>query len=763
MSFLRALLCTALLLATTQASWAQDAFVLQRDAEAERNKGHDFSISFVGGQRVFHVGETIPLRFTFTRNDVTPWNYEHCKQLGLAEAVLDHSEGTADPQADLWNNGVIDWSYGGYDLQCSILSGVVGGVPAGARKGPPPPIQFTVYLNQGVRFDRPGHYRFYVRSRHNIFERVGEARTVRQYMEIERRRPRMISNVLEIDILERDQAWEAQVLADALSLVDRPGHDPEQERAAHTIAYLGSPAAIREMAARFEGTERRVEGTWDWSQYFLRGLFGAADRGLVVAELERQLDRDDRYVSPRFVDTLAVLELSRRSTSRPLSDSEYRDAGRAYGQRHYAALKRAGRLQARLAEDLPDVERRSLAPALADFPADVEAALAGMAPKAQRELLTTSRGWTFFLDPAFVPMLTRLVDLSEPEGPQAIALRLMFALDPARAREIAMRELRKTGSVVDVGGLELLPDEELPELDEHLATTLEHATGPEEYQRAIDRVQRFATGGIARRVKAVYRRMHAERDCATASANLAYFFRVDPAYARSALPQAMRTVSGDCNGRGVLPAIAARFMSPDVEDATLSLLAHMDGWAAADALRMLQRYGSPRASAPIWRAFRRWNARWRDRKEELSSLETHSWDASLEYLFPMALRSSSAWRLDDRDLARMRALCVTENCVLVSDARDPSESPEIGVVPPARPLEEPAFWIADRTNGLARSPEALRQWMGLFPRGTRFGWSSRRSRSSLDSPLRPTEEARYFESVRALAEATGMSLERDLP
>jgi len=184
-----ALVLSCALLAAVEAYGQPDDFVRRRDAEASRHESIGFSVSFADNRRTFRIGETIELRFTFHRYDVSPYNYEHCNSLGLADAVLDHADGTADPQADLWNNGVVVLGSG-----CGVLSGMSGGVAPGE---PPRPVEFTVYLNQGVRFDRPGRYRSYVRSGHRIFERVTW-----------RLRPMLISNILELEIGDRDRDWE---------------------------------------------------------------------------------------------------------------------------------------------------------------------------------------------------------------------------------------------------------------------------------------------------------------------------------------------------------------------------------------------------------------------------------------------------------------------------------------------------------------------------------------------------------------------------
>jgi len=132
------------------------------------------------------------------------FNYEHCGGLGNADAVLDHSIGTVNPQADFENNGISG-------PLCGLLGGVRGGVIRGDGSAEPlPPMKFAVYLNQAVRFDRAGAYRVYVRSRHRLLGHQGDELL-----------PPLISNILEFDIVERDQAWEAKTLEEAIGVAHR--------------------------------------------------------------------------------------------------------------------------------------------------------------------------------------------------------------------------------------------------------------------------------------------------------------------------------------------------------------------------------------------------------------------------------------------------------------------------------------------------------------------------------------------------------------
>ncbi len=674
-----------------------DAFVRQRDAEAAKNESTGFSVSFADDRRTFHVGETITLRFTFHRYDVSPYNYDHCQGLGLADAVLDHSDGAADPQADLWNNGVVR-------LYCGTLSAVVGGVVrADGTMVPSPPIVFAVYLNQAVRFDRPGKYRFYVRSRHRIFERqnVGDGHA-------------LVSNVLELEIVDRD--------ADA---------------------------------------------------YFLRGLFGARERGLVVAQMEHQLDRVDRRISPYFVSQLAVLDLTRRLDVRPIAASAHVSCLHSYGKRRYTALKAAGGLRIELERTFADaaefnsrLDLYGLVQAYPDFPEDVESAFGALSPAQQRTLLAANRNWVVLHDAAFIPMLRRLAGGTSRGGPQDIALRLLYDLAPDEGRRVALRELGDASSSMGIVGLDMLPDAELPQFDDTLVRSLEVTSTVEQYDQAIERIARFGSARIFRRVRRRYERFGPARGCDLAPAALSYFFRVAPKYARAELGKVMEEVSqGATCERGVLPPIAARRMLPAIEDAAIGVLHRSVGWVTADAAAMLQRYGTARAEAALWRAFERWHGRWKGQAARLErdhlNPEGMPWDELIEHDLSRALKEGTGWIMNQSSMARLTALCLTRGCRESVDQALQSQTgnPVIMIRAPALPRAEPAFGVIHATYGFLSSREALHRWLLLQPAGItltwlEYGWLEP------DDPWLLGEAEGYFEEARAFAESHGVKLLR---
>jgi hypothetical protein len=758
-----------LILSAGPALGQDDAFIRQRDAEAAKNASTGFSIRFADGRRTFHPGQAIKLVFSFQGHGVSPFNWEHCSSLGVADAVLDHADGTVDPQADLWDNGLTS-------PVCGVLSGISGG--GGVRRPDGTvevsPWEFPVYLNQGVRFDRPGRYRFYVRSRHRL---VSDPSL-----------PPLVSNVLELDIVDRDPKWEDRTLEEAVGVLDSSTDYAARAEAARAIAFLGSRDAVDEMAKRFyrvssvraDAGSQKIDPDSALDQYWLRGIYGAREREHVVAQLAEQLDRPDRFISPGFVSDLAVLELTRQTTARPIDRSAYDSLRRSYAARHLAAQKAAGRLRPDLQQTFAFAAKHSflrldalgLTEAYAKFPEDVDSAFATLQPAAQQKLLNGVRNWTVFHDPVFIPMLRRLAAGRTPDGPQDTAFRLLYDLTPDEGRQIALRELADPRSVLSITGLSVLPDPELPALEDTFAQSLEAAATSDDYGRALDRVERFATVRILPRVQKVYERSRTSRSCELAPPALAYFFRVEPGYARTELIKVTEAVfkDGGCK-TGMLPAIAKRRMVATLEESAIQQLNHPNARVVADAATMLQEYGTARAEGPLWLAMERWHERWKDQAARLDADRQNSdgipWEQALERYLSDALEKGTGWLMNDASARRLTSLCVTSDCkTFVTQAfRSDASDPSISVAAPILPRAEPLFAVRDNRYVFLRSRDAFHRYLLLYPRGTTFRWTELHPprlelRRGDDEERLPGEADRCFDETRAFLDKHGMALTR---
>lgn len=750
-SLVRHLVAMLVVLAAARPAFSQDGgFVRQHEGE-QRNSLPGFSIAFADERRAFHPGELITLRFSFPRREIY---YDNCDGLGLPDLVFERAEGVADPHSAFSPDDGARGAIEGVRRPCGIrCCGVPGGLP-GDGLTEPPPFELRVHLNQAARFDQPGTYRFYVRLATTVFEADG-VRTGTPW----------ISNILQLTILERDPEWEDRTIADAVKVLDSTASRAEQDQAARVVAFLGTGRAVEEMARRYSPPHAGFGVSWSNSdRSWRRGLFAAGDRAHVVDRLEQELDRTDRFISTGFVADLATLAGARETANTPPDPAIGARFVRAYARRHFAALKAAGRLQGHLEHTFSgrgthwSIGELDLARAYVDFPDDVEAAFVTLDGEQQRRLLSENRNWIFWRDPVFLPMLRRLTASTARPGPQDVALRLLYDLAPGEGRELALKALANPASPFTVVGLRVLPDETIPDLDDVLVRAFEAARSRDDYTRALERIERFASARLARRVRRAYERFPDARTCSLAPLAMAYFLRVDPAYAQTELPRALRALDGgERCADSLLLATARVRVSPALEDSAVGLLMRDPTRWAGHAAAMLRFYGTARAQGPLWRVMERWHEEWTNRtsKSAVAAVDADGGIPWPEMAVGVALLYGPGWRMDDDSMGRLQSLALTEDLKRQVEYELGAEKvkPKIGAIPPRLPLEEPRFIIWETSRTVLTSRDALGESLLLYPPGTSFRWHS------VPDVWLPGEVASLFESARAVLERHTMSLE----
>ena len=320
----------------------QDPFVAQRDAAAARNpRSPRFTIALAEGRRSFRPGERIPLVLSYDTLGRYWRRNQDVSYLRFADVVLDHTDGTAQPLADFVR---AKFNVPGGGVCCGVPAGVVGpqrgfgrivfgadGVPFFLEDPPPPPrpppVTVNVFVNDGVRFDAPGHYRLH-----------GGPPRGQQISENEPKPPPLVSNIVEFDITARDPEWEDQTAASALAIMDASPADPEWTTAARTLRFLGSERAVDEMANRLGRPHAPLEHDLE----FIRGLFSARDRARAIARMEAALDDPNRPLSALYLGALAAIRMTPTPGAR-YSAAQRQAQQKAYEQRRSLALKRARR------------------------------------------------------------------------------------------------------------------------------------------------------------------------------------------------------------------------------------------------------------------------------------------------------------------------------------------------------------------------------------------------------------------------------------
>ncbi len=178
-------------------------------------------------------------------------------------------------------------------------------------------------------------------------------------------------------------------------------------------------------------------------------------------------------------------------------------------------------------------------------------------------------------------------------------------------------------------------------------------------------VDRYGSPAIAGRVRKVYAAQREKLSCGAQAALLAFLWRDDPRDARERLNQTLDAPQPAGCAAQVLGAIARVQMSAELEQIAIGRLNDPHREIAASAAEMLGVHGSAAAEQALWDALEKWHATSKERAGERGPAEQGGIDdVQLRYESSLvqALAQGRHWIADSRKLARLRELCLSENC-----------------------------------------------------------------------------------------------------
>lgn len=588
-------------------------------------------IETVSGQTQFRIGEAIGLKGTLESMGIADtgppgWmimvnGARTVLSIGRDRFVVSPETGTRDP-----------WEY-------RLHGPIVYSGPAGMMLGNKP-VALNIDLNQWVRFESAGHY-----GAHARFVVSGPQQ---QNVVVE-------SNPIEFDIVPADPEWQARELASDIAILNSTSTNDNlafQARmsAAYRIAYLDTPAAVHEMAARLGTADIQT------AQIFADGLLSSRHGAEAIAAMRELLRSSAEPVTPIFLRTLAGLDKSGPAPGGVLAGVIEQKQGAA------KAISIETLLENMPADRVPANMRSEIATLFPELP-----------EARQRELLSSQ--WEKIAGPEMIPVLRDIYENapSDAAAPSrfvwdsllASAVERLYGLDPAGTRPLLIDEIRRTQPRLPYHTLAMLPDATLPELDSVLLSRLQHGGG----RPAEEMIARYSTNSILAAVKDFYSRRDAEmKSRVTANPNiaapvcepplLAYFLRVDPAWGEKAFRQSLaerRYGTGRC-WLVVVGETAVYNSGPAWEKIAIGALRDPSVPVKIDAVESLARYGSPASKAAIFEAFRYWHEWWADRGEPNDE------NRRLEYAFVEATTRPGNWKPSDADLAAIRDLCLTPGC-----------------------------------------------------------------------------------------------------
>jgi hypothetical protein len=709
------------------------------------------TLRFADGRNQFRPGEILPIELEFDspvskRFVVDGATYDRSGRLTIDEFLVEPDEAVTDPLLDYF-------AQGGSSLGGVRQNGVLGEKP------------FTVKLdlNEWFRFEKAGVYTLSVRSR-RVSDDAKAVTTWESNVAVE-------SNTVSFEILPRDVDWEARQLSAAQQILDSRRFDLEG-KGCRILRFLGTDRAVDELIKRYD------EERWGCGFGYAAGLFNAVDRAHVVRQLEAGLRANDQPVTDSYLRTLALLSVFIRYPElRPAQTRDTKgrlirssDPGRlqdlvqaakaTYEEILDAALpEKTARARAMILSWRVETGRhadptRPVPTAARDRLLEQLAATFLELPAEQQTRLLEYQ-WPTVAGQAMVPVLRALVETPAPKSSSLpdLALRRLYELAPAEGRARILHEIRNPSPTASLKTLGMLPERELPELDDILAANVEMIEDFDALSIRAELLHRYASRAASARVLSRVDDLLTRMACRPQAALLAYFVRANPDLGQALLDRvlAWRERTG-CYHRA-LRDVATLRMTPGVEATAVAHLDDPDPQVVISAAETLGRYGS-RASAQRLRAqFERWHGAWEGRQEELrfsrAEDRPNTMQGMVEFAFLNALGRGQAWLTDSGDVRALRMLCVTDNCRTQADHMiAAADDVRIGILRVDNPDNSLVTLAQYQLNSIA----SLEQKLAQYPKGTTF---------TLDvSTLDPQIAGVVVSEVTKFTDAQGITMRR---
>jgi hypothetical protein len=674
-------------------------------------------LSFKYDQTTFHQGEIVKLVLGFTSTTAQKYflstrSYDRSGRMNTEEFCLEPATAGRDPLSEYFGSGIFEFMGGG-------LGGIValGATPSVAE------IDFNEW-----KVLPPGQYRLRLRS-----HRVDRAAAKDEPGSGDIHVP-LWSSVVEFRVTAATPEWEAaqlRVVAEALD----SGDDERARRGARILRFLESEAATREMARRFVGRDEQP------SLSDLRfGLIGSPHRQLAIDSLKAAIADPSRAITADLIGTLALLEVVSSPDYRmPALTESNRDAVIAQGARAREAYQRlvaqhAEEAMAALAQKTGAAQAGTV-DALLAAPASAaidRAALRRMLVASWDSLPVRTRNdllryrWDGIGGPDFLPILRRIVNAppavprqGAPPIDRGQALARLYELAPAEGRQSILREMIAPASDVDISVLTLLPDRELPEIEDPLFARLERR---ENIERGFRLLERYGTSRSFPEVQRAYARARGRWACELQSSALRLFIRADPAFGAAELEFALAQRAETGCYQFQLTRLNETLAVPEVERIAIAALDDPSPEVVRDAAQALGANGSAAAEAALWRRLEAFHEAFKDRPEDLRTGpafdDPRMANSAIEHALVNAIANGQAW-LSARDkLARLKGLVSPWRQGEVTRYQVLRDQPEVSLqLYWSSNSQSPRYDLAGYAgSGLERLIQKLQQ----FPPGTRI-------------------------------------------
>jgi hypothetical protein len=611
-------------------------------------------------QSIYREGEIIPLKLAFTSGTEKKYSldtrdYDRSGRLN-AESLCLAPDAGRDPLADYYSSG---------------LFGFMGGGLGSEHMLDQTPYLVNLELNEWHSLP-PGNYTLRV-----VSHRIGVAAAANESGSGMKSVP-MTSNTVQFQVIAARPEWLAEQLVTAVSVLDNPGSSDEQAaHAARVLRFLGSEAATRELARRFWAQNDQPHG-WD----FMFGLVASPHRATAIEGIKAAMADPQHAVTRELVQTLALLQIqSGPGYKLPPYDEKRKDAWvkqrdakmQAYNKTvseelsHVTATldSKSGKARAVTVNTLLMEDSNLSEAAHVQLRHLLVASWDSLPAKKQNELIEYR--WDEIDGPELLPILRGIAN--SPPNPghnmetvqRGPALRHLYELDPTEGRDLILREILNPKGDIGMSVLGILPDKELPQIEEPILARLRVHNDTSVDFRLIER---YATARPLTELKAIYEKARGKWACDPQAALLSYFLRIDPNYGVAEISAALNEREFTGCYKMVFSDFGVALHMPRVEKIAIIALNDPSPEVAANAAGALGKYGSAKVEPVLWERLRKFHEKWGDKSDQLRyrpglSSELQA-EGMLEYSLIHAIANGQAWLCGPDKLQRLSEIVTTE-------------------------------------------------------------------------------------------------------
>jgi hypothetical protein len=648
----RLFIIASILLAAAHAQTAVDSCTT---TENSTNNDVSLRLSLKNGQTVFREGEIIAMDAEYSSSAEKKYylntrGYDRSGRLSGMEVFCLEPDPAIDPLSDYFDG----------------IMGFIGGGLGGNSPLINEPVPIHLELNEWKSLP-PGSYHLRIAS-----QRVNEPteKSTGPYGALVPLR----SNTVEFQVVKAEPEWQAEQLAAALQPLD--SGDPTSEDAKHAarvLRFLGSESSTRTIAQRYWSSNDQPFG---WDIKF--GLFGSRYRSVATETMKAALKDPQHPVTQEFIQTLTLLELeSDPKTRMPKYDPNNKEAWTRARDAHTAAfnkliaqysseaaavvqsktgLARAVTVNELLQSDVP------LNPAARTQLRQMLLASWDALPVRRRNELVEFR-WEQIRGPELLPILKNIV-AGEPNPNRMIdklnrepALRHIYEMSPSEGRDLILREIAHPEGDISIKLLAILPDRELPQIEQPLIAKFKKGNGTEiDYQL----IWRYASAHAFPAMKSIYEDHRGEWACSPQSAILRYFLRVQPDYGAVQVSDALyRRQTTGCF-RFLFTELEEDLRRPRVEEIAIRALDDSSPDVTSDAAQALQKFGSARVEPALWLRLEKFHEQWKNKPEQLQYRPGANPDlvaqGRLGSVLVQAISNGQAWLASEQTISRLKQL-----------------------------------------------------------------------------------------------------------